>query len=178
MVEHFGSGTLVDSLPTTRRQGKFCLGHEGKFEPASLTIRLHALSEPQHQEVVDYIDYCHKGLKEQMSTLSSLLPRLIADGPPSTWLVIEIAARHELPNHSFEELFKPSEFCDPSRSDSLLVDCQQDVIIDPSLEQPTATVDPEQADAVHSPPHDREIFALFTVAPGVRGAFPQLIIES
>jgi len=67
MVEHFGSGTLVDSLPTTRRQGKFCLGHEGKFEPASLTIRLHALSEPQHQEVVDYIDYCHKALKEQFA---------------------------------------------------------------------------------------------------------------
>ncbi|PVH67644.1 hypothetical protein DL98DRAFT_542997 [Cadophora sp. DSE1049] len=63
MVERFGSGILV-RLPADIREK-----------------RLHALSEPQHQEVAEYIDYCHKGLKEQMSTLSSLLPRMMADGP-------------------------------------------------------------------------------------------------
>ena len=98
-----------------------------------------------------------------MGSLSSLLPGLLADGPPSTWLVIEMKPRQELPNHSFEELFGPSGFCHPSRSDSLPVNSQQDdLVIDPSLEQPIDTVDPRQADAVHPSPDGEDMFALYT----------------
>jgi hypothetical protein len=85
-------------------------------------------------------------LKEQISTLSSLLPGIVADGLSSEWLVIEAIPRDELPDHSFEELFAASGYTVPSKPSSL-----------PSAEPsqlPLGTVDPRLAGAAVDPSLD------------------------
>jgi hypothetical protein len=64
-----------------------------------------------------------------MSTLSSLLPGIIADRLSSEWLVIETIPRHELLDYSFDELFQPSGYselsAEPSQSPMDTVNTQQ-----------------------------------------------------
>jgi hypothetical protein len=88
-------GSCFPSLDGTRHSG-------------SLIISLFALAlgKNQDQDVVDYIDVCHPGLKEQISNLASLVPGIIAGGLPSKWLVIETIPHYELSDHPFEELFQ------------------------------------------------------------------------
>jgi len=111
-------------------------------------------------------------LKEQMITLSSLLPGIIADGLPSEWLLIETMPRHELPDHSFDELFQPSGYsesseqgcppsAEPSQSPMDIVDTQQaGPLGEPSQTRPKSllTVDTQRADTVLDPSLDPRLF--------------------
>jgi hypothetical protein len=75
-------------------------------------MSLYALRKGQDQDVVDYINLCHSGLKEQISNLSSLLPGIIAGRLPLKWLVIETIPYYELSDYPFEELFQFSNNCE------------------------------------------------------------------
>jgi hypothetical protein len=80
-------------------------GADGSRYSGLLIISLCTLRKGQDQDVVDYIDLCHPGLKEQISNLSFLLPGIVASGLPSEWLVIETIPYHELLDYPFEKLF-------------------------------------------------------------------------
>lgn len=55
---------------------------------------------------MDYIDLYHPGLKEQISNLSSMPPRMAASRLLSKWLVIETILHHKLSDYPFEELLQ------------------------------------------------------------------------
>ncbi len=94
-----------------------------------------------------------------MSTLSSLLPGIVADGLPSEWLLIETIPRHELPDHSFDELFQSSGYYESSElgSPPLAEPSQQaGPLGEPSQTRPKLllTVDTQRADTVLDPSLD------------------------
>lgn len=99
---------------------------------------------------MEYIDSYHPGLKEQISSLSSRLPSIIATGLPSQRLLIETIPYHELSNHSFEELFQCRNIGEPSKLSDLPPE-------EPS--QPPrvaiATIEARQAVAVGGPSSDQ-----------------------
>ncbi|PVH67756.1 hypothetical protein DL98DRAFT_637461 [Cadophora sp. DSE1049] len=75
--------------------------------PKELTeSSLYALRNGHDQAVVDYVDFCYPGLKEQISNLSCVLRGILASEIPTKRLVIETIQYHELSDHPFEELFQ------------------------------------------------------------------------
>ena len=100
-----------------------------------------------------------------MSTLSSLLPEIIADGLSPEWLVIETIPRHELLDYSFHELFQPSGYselsAEASQSPMDTVNTQQTSPLgEPSQTRPKLllTVDTQWADTVLDPSLDPRLF--------------------
>jgi hypothetical protein len=107
-----------------------------------------------------------------MSTLSSLLPGIIADGLPSEWLLIETIPPHELPDHSFDKLFQSSGYCELSEPGSPssaelsqlplgTVDTQRPSPLgEPSQTRSKLllTVDTQRADTVVDPALDPKLF--------------------
>lgn len=85
---------------------------------------LHALQKGHDQAVVDYVDFCYPGLKEQISNLSWVLRGIVAGDIPSKRLVIETVPSHDLSDHPFEELFQfssdrnSSELGEPSSEEA------------------------------------------------------------
>ncbi|KAH7305372.1 hypothetical protein BKA65DRAFT_486019 [Rhexocercosporidium sp. MPI-PUGE-AT-0058] len=67
---------------------------------------LHALRKGHDQAVVDYVDFCYPGLKEQISNLPWVLRGIVAGDIPTKRLVIETIPSHDLSNRPFEELFE------------------------------------------------------------------------
>ncbi|KAH6714609.1 hypothetical protein BKA61DRAFT_575339 [Leptodontidium sp. MPI-SDFR-AT-0119] len=71
----------------------------------SLIFSLYALRKGHDQAVVDYVDFCYPGLKEQISNLSCVLGGILASEETKR-LVIETIPYHHLSDHPFEELFQ------------------------------------------------------------------------
>jgi hypothetical protein len=111
-----------------------------------MIISLHALRKGQDQDVVDYINLWHPKLKGQISNLSSLLPGIIASGPPSNWLVIETIPHNELDCYSLEALFRFSNY----RESPELGDLPSEEPSQPS-QMPMKTVNARQVGAAVRP---------------------------
>jgi hypothetical protein len=63
----------------------------------------------QMKAFIDYIDFVHPVLKEQVRTISALLPGILENGLPPTRIVLETYSRNqfaELRNRSLNELFQ------------------------------------------------------------------------
>ncbi|CZT52853.1 uncharacterized protein RSE6_14241 [Rhynchosporium secalis] len=67
---------------------------------------LHAPPKGHDQAVIDYVDFCYPGLKEQMRNLSWVLRGIAAGDIPTKQLVIETVPSHDLSDYPFEELFR------------------------------------------------------------------------
>ncbi|XMA13673.1 hypothetical protein WAI453_006464 [Rhynchosporium graminicola] len=67
---------------------------------------LHAPPKGHDQAVIDYVDFCYPGLKEQMRNLSWVLRGIAAGDIPTKQLVIETVLSYDLSDYPFEELFR------------------------------------------------------------------------